>query len=84
MSSENEVSFEKFFSTRLLTKVPEPWRRWLYVNPMTGLTEGFRSVFLGKPLDGPAVALSVGSSLLFFIAGILWFERLERRFADVI
>jgi hypothetical protein len=27
MSSENDVSFEKFFSTRLLTKVPEPCRR---------------------------------------------------------
>jgi lipopolysaccharide transport system permease protein len=67
-----------------ISLVPEPWRRWLYLNPMTGLTEGFRSVFLGKPLDGPAVALSVASSLLFFLAGILWFERLERRFADVI
>ena len=27
MSSENEVSFAKFFSTRVRTKVPEPWRR---------------------------------------------------------
>ena len=27
MSSENEVSFAKFFSTRLLTKVPEPCLR---------------------------------------------------------
>ncbi len=26
MSSENEVSLEKFFSTRAETKVPEPWR----------------------------------------------------------
>ena len=27
MSSENEVSLEKFFSTRAHTKVPDPWRR---------------------------------------------------------
>jgi len=27
MSSEKEVSFEKFFSMREATKLPEPWRR---------------------------------------------------------
>ena len=31
--------------------VPEEWRWLLYLNPMAGIIEGFRSAFLGKPFD---------------------------------
>jgi lipopolysaccharide transport system permease protein len=64
--------------------VPERWRPWLYLNPMTGLTEGFRSVFLGKPLEGGLLTLSLVSAFALLALGVFWFERLVRRFADVV
>lgn len=64
--------------------VPDRWRFLLYLNPMAGLSEGFRSAFLGKAFDFPALALSAAVSIALFVAGIGYFERVERRFADVI
>lgn len=64
--------------------VPERWRWALWVNPMGGLSEGFRSAFLGKPFDVPALALSLAVSVALFLIGVAYFERVERRFADVI
>jgi lipopolysaccharide transport system permease protein len=64
--------------------VPEKVRPWLYLNPMTGLIEGFRSAFLGRPFDLPSTLLSAGAAIAIFIAGVAFFERVERRFADVV
>lgn len=64
--------------------VPEPWRWLLFLNPMAGLVEGFRSVFLGRPFDLVPLALSFIIALAFFCAGVAYFKRAERRFADVI
>jgi lipopolysaccharide transport system permease protein len=64
--------------------VPPSWRWLLYLNPVTGLVEGFRAAFLGKPLDVPGVALSLAVACALFIIGIAYFEKVERRFADVI
>jgi lipopolysaccharide transport system permease protein len=64
--------------------VPPPWRRLLYLNPMTGLVEGFRSAFLGKPFDGAGLGLSLVISCAIAVAAIAYFERVERRFADII
>jgi lipopolysaccharide transport system permease protein len=64
--------------------VPERWQWLLFLNPMTGLTEGFRSAFLGKPFDLPALALSFAVAVVFFVAGVAYFEKVERRFADII
>lgn len=64
--------------------VPESWRWLLYLNPMAGLIEGFRSAFLARPFDIPAIALSLGVALVLFLLGIAYFEKVERRFADII
>jgi len=64
--------------------VPENWRWLLYLNPMAGLIEGFRSAFLGRPFDIPALALSLGVAFVVFVAGVAYFEKVERRFADMI
>jgi lipopolysaccharide transport system permease protein len=64
--------------------VPAQWKWLLYLNPMTGLVEGFRSVFLGKPFDMAALSASFVISLLVFVAGVAYFEKVERRFADII
>ncbi len=64
--------------------VPERWHWLLYLNPMTGLVEGFRSAFLGRPFDLVGLGISFGLAVLVFVAGIAYFEKVERRFADVI
>jgi lipopolysaccharide transport system permease protein len=64
--------------------VPEKWRWVLYANPMTGLVEGFRAAFLGKPFDLIGMGQSFAMAVLIFAVGIVYFERVERRFADII
>lgn len=64
--------------------VPERWQWLLYLNPMTGLVEGFRSAFLGKPFDLQGLAISFAIAIAFFAAGVAYFEKVERRFADII
>jgi len=64
--------------------VPADWRWLLNLNPMTGIIEGFRSAFLGKPFDFVALAISFGVAFVLFLAGVAYFEKVERRFADII
>jgi lipopolysaccharide transport system permease protein len=64
--------------------VPERWQWLLYINPMTGLVEGFRSAFLGKPFDMTGIGISFAVAVAAFAIGVAYFERVERRFADII
>jgi len=64
--------------------VPERWQWLLYINPMTGLVEGFRSAFLGKPFDLQGLAISFAIAIAVFAIGVAYFEKVERRFADII
>jgi lipopolysaccharide transport system permease protein len=64
--------------------VPERWQWLLYLNPLTGLVEGFRSAFLGKPFDFSGICLSLAVSVVVLVIGVAYFERVERRFADII
>jgi lipopolysaccharide transport system permease protein len=64
--------------------VPIQWRWLLHLNPMWGLIEDFRAVFLGTTFDFFGLAVSVGVATSLFFVGILFFERIERRFADII
>ena len=65
--------------------VPEQWK-WLYnLNPMAGIIEGFRWTLLKTPppgLDRIAVTVVFVSALL--LLGMSYFNRMERKFADVI
>jgi homopolymeric O-antigen transport system permease protein len=64
--------------------VPEKWHWVLQLNPMAGVIEGFRSAFLGKPFDWAVIGLSLLIGIVLFIFGLLYFEKVERRFADII
>ena len=64
--------------------VPERWQWLLYINPMTGLVEGFRAAFLGKPFDLTGLGISFTIALAVFLIGVAYFEKVERRFADII
>jgi lipopolysaccharide transport system permease protein len=64
--------------------VPAQWRWLIFLNPMSGFIEGFRAVFLGKAFDFFGLTISVGVAISLFLAGVAYFERFERRFADII
>jgi lipopolysaccharide transport system permease protein len=64
--------------------IPERWRGLLALNPMAGLIEGFRAAFLGGPIPWSLVAVSLCVVAALFLAGAIYFRRVERRFADII
>jgi lipopolysaccharide transport system permease protein len=64
--------------------VPAQWRWALYLNPMAGIIDGFRSAFLGEPFDLAALAVVVAATFVALIVGVAYFEKVERRFADII
>lgn len=67
-----------------VSMVPKAWQWVMFVNPMTGLVEAFRAAFLGKPFDVNGIAISFAVSVTIFLIGVAYFERVERRFADII
>jgi lipopolysaccharide transport system permease protein len=64
--------------------VPYQWQWTLYLNPMAGVIEGFRSSFLGRPFDVSGLVVSFVIAFILFAVGIGYFEKVERRFADII
>jgi lipopolysaccharide transport system permease protein len=67
-----------------LSLVPQNYL-WLYkINPMVGLVEGYRSALFGYPFEFTMLWWSLLLSLLVFIAGFLFFKRVEKIFADIV
>jgi lipopolysaccharide transport system permease protein len=64
--------------------IPPQWQWLMYLNPMSGLVEAFRSAFLGKPFDTIGLVTSFAVALGIFVLGVAYFEKVERRFADII
>jgi lipopolysaccharide transport system permease protein len=62
-----------------------PWSTLFWLNPMAGAVEGFRWALLGglRP-DVLQVALSTISGGLILLAGLVYFKRMERVFADIV
>jgi lipopolysaccharide transport system permease protein len=77
-----------FFATPIVYSIDaldEPWRTIFGLNPMSGVVLGFRWALAGGAApDGLLVLLSAGSAILFLAAGMFYFGRTEKTFADVI
>ncbi len=67
-----------------LQLIPERYRLWYALNPMVGMIAGFRFALLGESFPWACFAVSAGVSLLLLVVGVLYFRRVERRFADII
>jgi lipopolysaccharide transport system permease protein len=66
------------------TLVPARWE-WAYqINPLTGIIEGFRSAFLGLPVNRQGLAISALITVLLLIISLVVFRRLEDDFADIV
>jgi lipopolysaccharide transport system permease protein len=69
------------YATRV---VPERWRLWYAINPMAGMTEGFRAAILGRTPLWPVIGVSAVTATLALVVGVVYFQRVERRFVDIV
>ena len=65
---------------------PANLRMWIGVNPMAGVVQGFRWALIGQQAGqvGHLMLLSFGVVVVALVAGIEYFRRVERSFADVV
>ena len=71
------------------TLLPERFRPYLALNPLTGVVEGFRWALFGASMGSAApgglmFAISIGISLVVLLSGLVYFRRTEKTFADII
>jgi lipopolysaccharide transport system permease protein len=64
--------------------LPGAWRPVAGINPMAGVVELFRWAALGPPPSVPLVIASCVVIAVVLVTGVLFFRRVEERFADVI
>ena len=68
-----------------VTALPEEYRQWLYVNPLTTAVEQIRDVlYWGKTPDFAVLALYWAATLLIAWLGFAWFQKTRKGFADVL
>lgn len=66
------------------TNVPAQYQFWYALNPMVGVIESFRSVFLHTiPFPYEWMGLGTLTASMLFVFGLFYFRRMERVFADV-
>lgn len=67
-----------------LSLVPREYRVVYALNPMVGVISGFRAVLLANgPIPWSAILPGALSSVVLFVLGVLYFQHIERVFADV-
>jgi lipopolysaccharide transport system permease protein len=68
-----------------LSALPEQYRMWLYLNPLTFIIEEGRDVLIfGRLPDWAEWGLALVASTLISAAGFWWFQKTRKGFADVL
>jgi lipopolysaccharide transport system permease protein len=68
-----------------LSSVPDKYRHLIELNPMTGIVEAFRSIYLGiGSFSWPLLIYSASFTVITLILGILIFNRVEKTFMDTV
>ncbi len=68
-----------------LSSVPEQYKFWILLNPMTPVLEGFRSAFLGSGTFEPMyLVMSCGITIIIFLIGLSVFNYTEKDFMDTV
>lgn len=66
-----------------ITLLHAPWRTLAALNPMVGVVEGFRWAVLGTPAPWSLIGVSAATAAVVLVAGLAYFDRVERGFADL-
>lgn len=64
--------------------ISDRFKPLLNLNPMAGIVTGFRAVVLNQTIDFAGLYQAGAMGLLFCLAGVLYFSRKARDFADVV
>jgi lipopolysaccharide transport system permease protein len=68
-----------------LSLVPDAYRPFFLLNPLTGIVEGLRAVLVfGRAPEWDVVAVSAALTVTLFVAALVLFKRVDKYFADVI
>jgi lipopolysaccharide transport system permease protein len=68
-----------------LAAVPERYRPFFLLNPLTGIVEGMRSaIVFGRQPDWAVAGVSAALTGTIFVAALLLFKKTDKYFADVI
>ena len=68
-----------------ITAIPEQYRKWLYLNPITYIIEQARAVlFAGVQPNWIGLGVYTAVALLVAGAGFWWFQMTRKGFADVV
>jgi len=68
-----------------MSAIPEKWRWVSAVNPMSGIVETYRHALLGAGTVNPEyLGISLGTTVLLLVTGLLVFSRTERTFIDTV
>lgn len=65
------------------TAVPEQYQFLYSLNPMVGVIEGIRAMFLSRPMPWDWIWPGSIVAIIFFVFGLFYFRRMEKVFADV-
>ena len=65
-------------------QVPAEWRALYALNPLAGIIDGFRWSVLGDAIDPSVLISSLVVTAVSLVAGVWYFRRTERGFADAI
>jgi lipopolysaccharide transport system permease protein len=69
------------YSTHSIAK---EWQNWYALNPIVGVIEGFRSIFLNLPIPWTWIVIGFFISVLMFFFSTAYFRHKENIFADVV
>lgn len=64
--------------------VPELYQPLLLLNPMHGIINGFRDMFLTGSINWADLTIAIQSGVVLLTAGIMFFAKTEKRMADII
>ena len=64
--------------------VPEKWRWLVWLNPVAGQIEAYRSAFFGRPFEWTALGISAVMTFVILVYSAYNFRRMEKSFADII
>jgi homopolymeric O-antigen transport system permease protein len=68
-----------------LSLIPDGWQELYAINPLVGVMETFRWAMLpDASAPGLQLLISASTGILLVISGLAYFQRAERRFADLI
>ncbi len=64
--------------------LPAQYRWLLWLNPMAGIIEGYRSALFGRPFDWIALGVSAAITMFLLVYSSYSFRRMEKNFADIV